>query len=168
MGFFGGGGERLVLDSTSDADENSSSNTTNFTTSQNCRLFLPLGTYVVELFAWVGTSTGGTPASSSCKYKPSFTGTLTPSNSIPLVLAGFGTTQYGNPASLQLNQSGSRAWDFIDDARFSSNISQIDYRRFKATISVEGFMEMNFGPSAAVASQFAVLRNGTYIRALKI
>jgi len=155
-----------ILDATSDAEEASGTDTTTYTTSTKASLVIPVGVWIVEVFAKVTAGNNGTPASSSVKTAPSFSGTST-MNSI-ILMAGFSVNEFINPASLQMAENGSRLWNFDNLANFGSNRALIDYRRFKATITASGTMAIRFAPAVAVASQFARLLYGSYIRATNV
>ncbi len=155
-----------ILDATSDAEESSGTNTTSYTTSTKASLVIPVGVWIVEVFAKVTAGNNGTPSSSSVKTGLSFSGTSTMDSII--LMAGFSVNEYINPASLQMNETGSRIWNFDNSANFGSNRGVIDYRRFKATVTASGTMAIQFAPAVAVASQFARLLFGSYIRATNV
>ena len=155
-----------ILDATSDAEETSGTNTTTYTTSTKASLVIPVGVWIVEVFAKVTAGNNGTPASSSVKTAPSFSGTST-MNSI-ILMAGPSVNEYINPAALLMAENGARLWNFDNSANFSSNRATIDYRRFRANITASGTMAIQFAPAAAVASQFARLLFGSYIRATNV
>lgn len=155
-----------ILDATSDAEETSGTNTTTYTTSTKASLVLPVGVWIVETFAKSTAGNNGTPTSSSVKIGLSFSGTST-MNSI-ILMQGGSANEYINPASLQIAENGSRLWNFDNSFNFGGFRAGIDYRRFKANVTASGTMAIQFAPAAAVASQFARLLFGSYIKATSV
>ena len=155
-----------TLDATSSAEENSGSNTTAYTTSTNATLVLPVGVWIVEAFIKATAGNNGTPSSSSVKTSLSFSGTSTMDSII--LMAGGSANEYINPASLLMSENGSRLWNYDLSSNYSSYRSAIDYRRFKATVTASGTMAIQFAPAVAVASQFARLLFGSYIKATSV
>jgi|LakMenEpi03Aug12_release.lakeMendotaPanAssembly.Ray.scaffolds.fasta_scaffold198483_2 hypothetical protein len=155
-----------ILDATSDAEETSGTNTTTYTTSTKASLVIPVGVWIVEVFAKVTAGNNGTPSSSSVKTAPSFSGTSA-MGSITL-MSGYSSNEYINPATLAMSENGSRIWNFDNLANFGGNRGVIDYRRFKASVTASGTMAIQFAPAAAVASQFARLLYGSYIKATSV
>jgi hypothetical protein len=155
-----------ILDATSDAEETSGTNTTTYTTSTKASLVLPVGVWIVEMFAKVTAGNNGTPTSSSVKTAPSFSGTSSMGSII--LMAGFSVNEFINPANLQMTENGARIWNFDNLANFGGNRAVIDYRRFKATVTASGTMAIQFAPAVAVASQFARLLFGSYIKATSV
>ena len=155
-----------ILDATSDAEETSGTNTTNFTTSTKASLVLPVGVWIVESFMKCTAGNNGTPSSSSVKTQLSFSGTSTMDSII--LMAGFSVNEFINPASLTMVETGARLWDWGNFANFGGNRGVIDYRRFKANVTASGTIAIQFAPAAAVASQFARLLFGSYIKATSV
>lgn len=155
-----------ILDATSDAEETSGTNTTSYTTSTKASVVIPVGVWIVEVFAKVTAGNNGTPASSSVKTAPSFSGTSTMDSII--LRAGYSVNEFINPAGLNISENGARLWNFDNLANFSSNRAVIDYRRFKANITASGTMAIQFAPAVAVSSQFARLLYGSYIKATSV
>ena len=154
------------LDATSSAEETSGTNTTTYTTSTNAALVLPVGTFICEVFAKVTAGNNGTPSSSSVKTALSFSGTSTMSSII--LMGGYSVNEYINPASLQMNENASRLWNFDNLANFGSNRATIDYRRFKAVVTISGMLAIQFAPAVAVSAQYARLLAGSYVTAVRI
>jgi len=155
-----------ILDATSDAEETSGTNTTSYTTSTKASVVIPVGVWIVEVFAKVTAGNNGTPSSSSVKTAPSFSGTST-MNSI-ILMAGYSGNEFTNPATLQMAENGTRIWNFDNSANFGGNRGAIDYRRFKANVTASGTLAIQFAPAVAVASQFARLLFGSYVKATSV
>jgi hypothetical protein len=155
-----------ILDATSDAEETSGTNTTTYTTSTKASLVLPVGVWIVEAFIKATAGNNGTPTSSSVKTGLTFSGTST-MNSI-LLRAGGSANEFINPATLAMAENGSRLWNYDLSSNFAGYRGAIDYRRFKANVTASGIMAIQFAPAAAVASQFARLLFGSYIKATSV
>jgi hypothetical protein len=155
-----------ILDATSDAEETSGTNTTAYTTSTKAALVLPVGVWIVEAFIKATAGNNGTPSSSSVKTSLSFSGTAT-MNSI-ILMAGGATQEYIDPAGLQMCENSSRLWNFDLGFNYNSYRAGIDYRRFKANVTASGTMAIQFAPAVAVASQYARLLFGSYVKAISV
>jgi len=155
-----------ILDATSNAEENSGTNTTSYTISTKAAVVLPVGIWIIEAFIKATAGNNGTPSSSSVKTSLSFSGTATMDSII--LSSGGATNEYINPANLQMSENGARLWNFDNGFNYSSYRAGIDYRRFKATVTASGTMAIQFAPAVAVASQYARLLFGSYIRAVSI
>ena len=155
-----------ILDATSDAEETSGTNTTTYTTSTKASLVIPVGVWIVEAFIKATAGNNGTPSSSSVKTGLSFSGTSTMDSII--LRAGGSANEYINPATLAMTENGSRLWNYDLSSNFAGYRGAIDYRRFKATVTASGTMAIQFAPAVAVASQFARLLFGSYIRATNV
>ena len=155
-----------ILDATSDAEETSGTNTTTYTTSTKASLVLPVGVWIVEAFIKATAGNNGTPTSSSVKTGLSFSGTSTMDSII--LMAGGSANEYINPATLAMAENGTRLWNYDLSSNFAGYRGAIDYRRFKAIVTASGTMAIQFAPAAAVASQFARLLFGSYIRATNV
>jgi hypothetical protein len=119
-----------ILDSTLITTENSATNSAAYSTSVNCAIVLPPGTWIIEMLAKVVASAAGTPATASAKYQPVFSGTSTMDGIY--MAAGYRADAYLGNATLAGTENASRVWNFENNANFASFYAILDYRRFRA------------------------------------